>query len=71
MIPRIIPKRELVDGKMYKGYCRNSNIAQWHADRQRFTYLRHKFGQLLDEEINHFEDDNGFDVFIPIEEVEP
>lgn len=28
--------------------------------------MRNKFGSTYEEYINHFEDDNGFDLFVPI-----
>ena len=36
-----------------------------NASRQCFVYLRYKFGDYFTEEINHPEDDNGFDLFYP------
>jgi len=61
-----IPKKDLIDGKMYYGKCRNANEAVWNEKRGVFTYKRNKFGHVFDEEINHFEDDSGFDLFVPI-----
>lgn len=63
-----IPKSKLVKGKKYKGSCRNAGEAIWMGDH--FIYRRHKFGSEFDEKINHFEDDNGYDLFVPIFEVE-
>lgn len=62
----IIPinKSELETGKEYSGECRNANKAVW--DGKKFTYMRHKFGTEYPEHINHYEDDDGYDVFIPI-----
>lgn len=34
-----------------------------------FTYKRYKFGDIFDEDINHFEDDDGYDVFVPFEKI--
>lgn len=62
-----IPRNELVKGKVYKGVCRNSGRAIW--DGEKFHYKRTKFGYTYDEEINHFEEDDGYDVFVPIKEV--
>jgi len=59
-----IPKSELVVGRIYKGVCRNASEAEWMGDH--FRYWRTKFGFGFWENINHFEDDNGFDVFVPI-----
>ncbi len=58
-----IPKKDLVVGRKYKGKCRNSGTAIWKGDV--FEYDRTKFGSTYKEEINHYEDDNGADLFIP------
>ena len=34
-----------------------------------FEYQRYKFGFTFPEKINHFEDDNGYDLFVPIREL--
>lgn len=65
-----IPKKDLKDGVKYKGKCRNASEAVWHADKNVFTYKRHKFGDVFDEDINHFEDDDGYDLFVPIKEID-
>jgi len=62
-----IPKSKLVKGKKYKGSCRNAEEATWMGDH--FIYRRYKFGCEFDEKINHFEDDDGYDLFVPIAEV--
>lgn len=61
---KAIPKSELVKGEIYQGECRNSEDARWNG--KKFVYKRCKFGDVFDEEINHFEDDDGYDVFIPM-----
>lgn len=60
-----IPKNELVVGKTYKGNCRHSETAVW--DGNFFWYDRYKFGSTFRESINHYEDDDGYDVFVPFE----
>lgn len=62
-----IPKSQLKIGRKYKGYCRNSDVATWTG--KRFEYLREKFGFTYIDVINHFEDDNGLDLFVPYEEI--
>lgn len=59
-----IPKKDLEDGKTYIGSCRNASEAIWKGNH--FTYIRRKFGMAYEEDINHFEDDDGHDLFIPI-----
>lgn len=65
----MIRKSDLKDGKSYKGHCRNASVAVWHADKGCFTYQRTKFRDTFPEDINHPEDDDGFDLFTPIEEI--
>lgn len=61
-----IAKKDLIINKTYEGSCRNSSEAIW--DGEKFIYERFKFGQKYLEEINHFEDDDGYDIFIPLKE---
>ena len=75
IIPNIIrrggiPKKDLKDGHLYQGSCRNADEALWNAEKQCFIYWRTKFGSTYQEEINHFEDDDGYDLFVPIKEIE-
>ena len=63
-----IAKNDLVVDKSYLGICRNANVAKWNGEQ--FEYQRTKFGSTFTEKINHFEDDNGYDVFVPFEIVE-
>ena len=63
-----IPKNNLIIGKKYLGSCRNTSEAIWNGDR--FTYKRYKWGVYDDDEINHFEDDDGFDLFVPIRQLD-
>lgn len=62
---RPVPKSELVEGRVYKGVCRNADEAVWNG--RVFVYDRHKFGYTYKEKINHYEDDDGYDVFVPVE----
>ena len=60
----VIPKADLVHGEYYYGHCRNANTARWNAETNKFYYWRNKFGQRFVEDINHPEDDDGFDLFL-------
>jgi len=60
-----IKKDQLQDDVTYQGSCRNTSEAVWHADINKFVYTRRKGGESFLEEINHFEDDNGYDLFYP------
>lgn len=59
-----IPKDKLIVGKTYIGDCRNATEAVWDGDK--FTYMRTKFGSTYPETINHFQDDDGYDLFVPL-----
>ena len=59
-----IPKDRLVVGKTYIGDCRNAQEGVW--DGEQFVIKRYKFGQYFDDTVDHFEDDRGYDVFVPI-----
>lgn len=62
-----IPKKDLILDKEYLGACRNSSKAIWKGDH--FEYLRYKWGSSYIDSINHFEDDDGYDLFVPIKEL--
>lgn len=63
-----IPKDQLEVGAAYYGDCRNASEAVW--DGEKFTYQRYKFGFTFPEKINHFQDDDGYDLFVPIKKIE-
>lgn len=64
----LIPLQELETGKYYFGTCRNARVAKW--DGKVFTYIRSKFGERFPENINHPENDDGYDLFFPVGECE-
>jgi hypothetical protein len=73
-VPKLIaagamPLKDLENGGYYLGKCRNTYVAQWLADEKKFYYFRHKWGLAVDDTINHFEMDNGYDLFVPIKKV--
>ena len=59
-----IPLHKLEVGKTYIGECRNASEAVWKGDH--FVYQRYKFGSTFPEKINHFQNDDGYDLFVPI-----
>ena len=59
-----IPKKDLIIGETYLGECRNASEATWLGNE--FEYTRYKFGTSFKETINHFEDDDGYDLFVPL-----
>ena len=63
-----IPKEKLIIGHTYLGDCRNASKAVW-KENGCFEYMRTKFGWTYPEEINHFQDDDGYDVFTPIKDI--
>ena len=63
-----IPIDKLIVGHTYLGHCRNAHKAIW-KNNGKFEYIRYKFGYTYPEEINHFQDDDGYDVFVPIKDL--
>lgn len=61
-----IPKKDLIDGQIYYGDYRNANFAKWIAEKNKFEHWRFKFGNAILDTCNHFEDDDGFALFVPI-----
>lgn len=60
---RVVFKKDLKKDHFYYGHCRNSNLALW--DGEKFIYVREKLDNRFLTNINHFEDDNGYDLFVP------
>jgi hypothetical protein len=60
-----IPKQKLEDGVWYYGNYRNSDLGKWNERTQKFGLWRNKFGWMWDT-CNHFQDDDGFALFVPI-----
>ena len=67
----LLMKSQLTDGVYYFGKCRNARVARWDSKKERFTYMRTKFTEVYPEDVNHPEDDNGYDLFVPLNEVIP
>jgi len=70
-VPRLIkagamPKKDLVDGQVYIGDHRRCKIARWNKALNKFEYVRHKMGGTFMDTCNHFEDDDGYALFVPI-----
>lgn len=63
-----IPKDQLEVGAEYEGSCRNATRATWNG--KKFEYKRYKLGFWMDDAVNHFQDDDGYDVFVPIRKVD-
>ncbi len=61
----MIAKKDLIDGAVYSGHCRNASEALWDAARNVFVYRRRKFGDEFNEDICHPDDDSVYDVFVP------
>ena len=64
-----IPKKDLINGHCYLGEHRRATIAKWNAQKRVFEYWRHKMGTVFLDDCNHFEDDDGYALFVPIKEV--
>jgi hypothetical protein len=61
-----IPKEDLKDGEYYLGNHRRATIARWNQEKNKFEYNRTKFDHKFIDTCNHFEDDDGFALFVPI-----
>jgi hypothetical protein len=59
-----IGKDDLIEGQIYIGEHRRANVAKWNG--KEFIYNREKFGNVYEDKCNHFEDDDGFALFVPI-----
>jgi len=66
----IVAKKDLKKNHYYYGKCRNARVALWNG--YEFIYMRQQ-GNLTfyPEEIFHLEDDNGYDLFVPLKVVDP
>jgi hypothetical protein len=64
-----IPKGLLKDGAYYLGDHRRATVARWNAVKNKFEYWRTKFSAKYIDTCNHFEDDDGYSLFVPIAEV--
>ncbi len=69
IIAATIPKKDLVDGAIYKGFCRNSEYAIWCAAYDQFEYRWKQGSQEITDYIKHPEDEKRYDVFTPFEKV--
>mgnify|MGYP000273969653 CR=1 FL=1 len=61
-----VSKSDLKDGQDYNGICRHAKVAKWSQKDNCFYYIRKKFDKIFLDRINHPEDDDGYDLFIPI-----
>lgn len=61
-----IPKNKLKINHFYYGEWRRGNFAKW--DGEKFHVWRYKWEWFLDT-CNHFEDDDGYALFVPIKEI--
>lgn len=64
----MIQKKDLKPFAYYVGRCRNTYVAQWTGEH--FIHIRHKFGHAFVEEIKHPDDEQRYDVFEPLKEIE-
>lgn len=62
-----IPKADLEVGAFYIGDTRNTDVAMWNG--RQFEYRRNKFGMSFTDTVNHFEDDDGYALFVPLKKV--
>lgn len=67
----MLKKVDLEDGTFYFGCCRNTETAQWSKADNCFKYTRlgHFPGDEYEDTVEHPEDDQGSDIFVPIKKV--
>ncbi|MCH5167355.1 MAG: hypothetical protein J1F35_05620 [Erysipelotrichales bacterium] len=63
-----ISKKDLKIGQWYIGDTRNADKAMWNG--KQFVYERCKWNSWFIDEVNHFEDENGYAFFVPIKEID-
>ena len=63
-----IPKDKLEVGATYAGTCRNASKGVWNGEV--FEIKRYKFGDIWNDTVDHFQDDKGYDVFVPLRKEE-
>ena len=73
-VPRLIkagaiPLVELQDGAVYEGDHRCGKVARWHEEKQEFEYPDWEFNVKTTARCNHFENDDGFALFVPLKKV--
>ena len=64
----MIRRADLIHRGVYVGCCRNTYVAKWNEEDGVFWHLRTKMSRVpttFAEKINHVEDDDGYDVFVP------
>jgi hypothetical protein len=66
----IIKASDLKDGHYYLGKGRNCIYCKWDAKNKLMWHQRFKFGRYMIDNINYIDNDNGFDLFMAIEEVD-
>lgn len=59
-----IPKEKLEEGIWYYGGHRIATISMWNG--KKFLYWRHKFGNIFVDTCEHFQNDDGYSLFVPI-----
>lgn len=63
-----IPKSKLEEGACYIGDTRNTDMAMWNG--RQFEYRRNKMGMSFTDTVNHFEDDDGYALFVPLKKIQ-
>ena len=62
-----IPKKDLIIGQKYIGRYRVTDTATWGGTV--FVYEKDNFGAIHLETCYHFEDDDGFALFVPLKKI--
>lgn len=66
----VIRAKDLEHGKYYIGKCRNNHIGRWNAETKEMWYQNFGFGNYYPDKVNYLDDDNGYDLFIALKEID-
>jgi hypothetical protein len=61
-----IPITDLIHDEWYYGDYRNSSLGKWDSSKNVFHIIRFKWGKHIWDTANHFQNDDGFALFVPL-----
>lgn len=66
----VIRGEDLEHGKYYLGKCRNAYVGKWNDDKKVMEHMRYKFGVFTKDNVNYLDNDDNFDLFVAIKEID-
>lgn len=67
----MIAEADLKDGQWYIGHGRGCSKARWDITARQFVYVRCKFGNFFEDEMDPVGTETRYAMFIPVAECEP